>query len=110
MLDGALRAELADLLDKLRSARSVAVLHITHDLALAQRSCDRLVVLRAGRVVEQGPTDVLLSRPKHPYTAALFSAARTLSAPSSCPPPPGGTHDRPRRVQGRCAGHGHPQP
>lgn len=81
MLDASLRAELADLLDELRSMRAVAVLHITYDLALAQRSCDRLVVLRAGRVVEQGPTDVLLSRPEHPYTAALVEAARALSAP-----------------------------
>lgn len=81
MLDASLRAALADLLDELRSARGVAVLHITHDLALAQRSCDRLVVLRAGQVVEQGATDVLLSRPEHPYTAALVEAARALSAP-----------------------------
>ncbi|MFN2495313.1 MAG: ABC transporter ATP-binding protein [Pseudonocardiaceae bacterium] len=81
MLDASLRAELTDLLDELCSARAVAVLHITHDLALAQRSCGRMVVLRAGRVVEQGPTDVLLSRPEHPYTAALVEAARALSAP-----------------------------
>ncbi|MGQ0774339.1 MAG: ABC transporter ATP-binding protein [Pseudonocardiales bacterium] len=81
MLDASLRAELADLLDELRSVRSVAVLHITHDLALAQRSCDRLVVLHNGRVVEQGPTDVLLSAPEHPYTAALLDAARALSTP-----------------------------
>ncbi|MGH3788709.1 MAG: ABC transporter ATP-binding protein [Pseudonocardiaceae bacterium] len=81
MLDGSLRAELADLLDELRSVHGVAVLHITHDLALAQRSCDRLVVLQAGQVVEQGATGVLLSRPEHPYTAALIDAARALSAP-----------------------------
>lgn len=81
MLDGSLRAELADLLDELRSAHGVAVLHITHDLALAQRSCDRLVVLQAGQVVEHGATGVLLSRPEHPYTAALIDAARALSAP-----------------------------
>ncbi len=83
MLDGSLRAELADLLDELRMAHGVAVLHITHELALAQRSCDRLVVLQAGQVVEQGPTDVLLSRPEHPYTAALVKAARALSAPKA---------------------------
>ncbi|HEX2264187.1 MAG TPA: ABC transporter ATP-binding protein [Pseudonocardiaceae bacterium] len=81
MLDASLRAELTDLLDELRAVRGVAVLHITHDLALAQRSCDRLVVLQAGQVVEQGPTGGLLSRPEHPYTAALVEAARALSAP-----------------------------
>ncbi|MQA14641.1 MAG: ATP-binding cassette domain-containing protein [Pseudonocardiaceae bacterium] len=78
MLDASLRAELVDLMEELRSGRGVAVLHITHDLALAQRSCDRLVVLRGGRVVEQGPTHAVLARPAHPYTRALIDAARRL--------------------------------
>ncbi len=81
MLDASLRAEIADLMAELRARRGVAMLHITHDLALAQRSCDRLVVLRAGRIVEEGPTDVLLSRPEHPYTASLLAAAGALSKP-----------------------------
>jgi peptide/nickel transport system ATP-binding protein len=78
MLDASLRAGIADLLEELRTRRGVAVLHITHDLALAQRCCDRLVVLRAGRVVEDGPTDAVLSHPEHPYTRALIDAARRL--------------------------------
>jgi peptide/nickel transport system ATP-binding protein len=78
MLDGSLRAELADLIEELRGAHGVAVLHITHDLALAQRSCDRLVVLRGGRVVEEGACDAVLTRPAHPYTRALLDAARRL--------------------------------
>ena len=83
MLDASLRAELVDLLGELCSSplgaeRGVGVLHITHDLALAQRSCDLLVVLQAGRLVEQGPTDVVLAAPRHPYTAALVDAARRL--------------------------------
>ena len=78
MLDASLRAELADLIEELRGAHGVAVLHITHDLALAQRSCDRLVVLRGGRVVEEGACDAVLTRPAHPYTRALLDAARRL--------------------------------
>ncbi len=78
MLDASLRSELTDLLQELRRNRGLAVLHITHDLALAQRCCDRLVVLRGGRVVEHGPTDEVLSRPGHPYTRALVHAARRL--------------------------------
>ncbi len=78
MLDASLRAGMADLLDELRATRGVAVLHITHDLALAQRSCDRLVVLHSDRVVEQGPTNTVLSHPTHPYTAALLAAARSV--------------------------------
>jgi len=78
MLDASLRGEIADLLEELRARRGVAVLHITHDLALAQRSCDRLVVLRGGRVVEEGTCDAVLTRPAHPYTRALLQAARRL--------------------------------
>jgi len=78
MLDASLRAEIVDLLDELAARHGLAVLHITHDLALAARTCHRLVVLRAGRVVEQGRTDDLLAQPAHPYTAALLAAARRL--------------------------------
>lgn len=78
MLDASLRAGIVDLLAELAAAHGLAVLHITHDLALAGRSCDRLVVLRSGRVVEHGPTQELLSRPVHPYTTALLAAARRL--------------------------------
>lgn len=78
MLDASLRADLVDLMDELRGTRGLAVLHITHDLALAQRSCARLVVLRGGRVVEQGATDAVLTRPAHAYTRALIAAARRL--------------------------------
>lgn len=78
MLDASLRAEIADLMEELRERRGVAVLHITHDLALAQRSCDRLVVLCGGRVVEEGDTEAVLTRPEHPYTSALIDAARRL--------------------------------
>lgn len=81
MLDASLRAELADLLDELRTTHSVAILHITHDLALAQRSCDRLVVLQSGQVVEHGPTQAVLAGPAHPYTGALIAAARRLHHP-----------------------------
>ncbi|MGH9040608.1 MAG: dipeptide/oligopeptide/nickel ABC transporter ATP-binding protein [Acidimicrobiia bacterium] len=78
MLDAYLRAELVDLLDRLRDLRGVAVLHITHDLALAQRSCSRLVVLHEGRVVEEGPTGRVLEAPHHAHTAALVAAAAAL--------------------------------
>ena len=78
MLDAALRAELVDLLDELRTTRGLGVLHITHDLALAAHSCSRLAVMAAGRVVEQGATGEVLAHPAHPATAALVAAAATL--------------------------------
>lgn len=78
MLDATLRAEFTDLLEELRDLRGLAVLHVTHDLALAQRSCDRLVVLDQGRVVEHGRTRELLASPSDPYTAARVGAARRI--------------------------------
>ncbi|MEX2586865.1 MAG: ABC transporter ATP-binding protein [Actinomycetota bacterium] len=83
MLDASLRAELVDLLGELRSTRSIAVLFITHDLALAQRACDRLMVLQEGRVVEEGPVQRILLEPVHPYTIALVNAARGLHGQNS---------------------------
>ena len=86
MLDATLRMEIADLLEELRAVRGLAVLHVTHDLALAQRSCDRLVVLDRGRVVEQGTTAEVLAHPTDPYTAALVGAARRIhSRPEEIP-------------------------
>ena len=77
-LDASLRGELVEMLDQLRVQRGLAVLHVTHNLALAQRSCSRLVVMQAGRVVEHGSTEDVLTRPQHSYTAALLAAAGQL--------------------------------
>lgn len=86
MLDASLRAEITDLLEELRDVRRLAVLHVTHDLALAQRSCDRLVVLDQGRVVEHGTTAEIMANPSHPYTVALVGAARRIhSRPEETP-------------------------
>ncbi len=78
MLDAAIRAELMDLMSDMRARHGLAYLYITHDLALAQDFCERLVVLHNGRVVEHGPTEAMLARPSHPYTAALVDAVRVL--------------------------------
>jgi peptide/nickel transport system ATP-binding protein len=77
--DGRCR-ELVDLLDELRVGHGIAVLYLTHDLELARRGCDQLVVLRGGRVVEQGPTERLLAHPEHPYTAELVGLAGNAAA------------------------------
>lgn len=82
MLDASLRVELIELIEQLSAQHGVAVLHITHDLALAQRGCTRLVVMQAGRVVEHGPTAQVLGAPQHDYTAALVTAAARTRPPS----------------------------
>jgi peptide/nickel transport system ATP-binding protein len=75
MLDASLRRDMVNLIGRLAADRGIAILHITHDLALAQHSCARLVVMHHGRVVETGPTAEVLSAPLHEHTAALVAAA-----------------------------------
>ncbi|CKH73447.1 dipeptide/oligopeptide/nickel ABC transporter ATP-binding protein [Mycolicibacterium smegmatis] len=74
-LDASLRVEIVDLMTELATTTGMAVVHITHDLALAARSCDRTVVMCDGRIVESGPTARVLATPTHEYAAALVSAA-----------------------------------
>ncbi len=74
-LDTTVQAQILDLLSRLRVKQGVAMLLITHDLAVVAESCQRVTVLYAGQVVETGPVDQVLLDPKHPYTQALVKAA-----------------------------------
>jgi peptide/nickel transport system permease protein len=73
-LDVTVQAQIVELLHELRQREGLAVLFVTHDLALVSELCDEVAVMYAGQVVEQGPTADLFSRPSHPYTAALLGA------------------------------------
>ena len=53
----------------------LAILFITHDIALARKISDRMAVMQTGRIVEEGATNELLSRPSHPYTRRLVDCA-----------------------------------
>jgi oligopeptide/dipeptide ABC transporter ATP-binding protein len=68
------------LLDKLRQERGLSMLFVTHDLSVARMLCQQVVVMYAGRVVEKGPTEDVIARPRHPYTRALVSAIPAMSA------------------------------
>ncbi len=74
MLDVSVRAGVLALMDRVRRERNVGVLYITHDLISAQQVSDRIVVLYAGRVMEQGPVDSVIGTPSHPYTRVLLAA------------------------------------
>jgi ABC-type glutathione transport system ATPase component len=78
MLDLRVRAEVLGLMRALRDERSISWLLITHDLAVADGFCHRLVVMAAGRVVEEGAPQQLVAAPKHPTTIAMLAAARRL--------------------------------
>jgi peptide/nickel transport system ATP-binding protein len=73
MLDVSIRAEILNLLLQLRDEHGITILYITHDLATAAYFTDRVAVMYLGRIVEIGPTETVLSNPRHPYTQALLS-------------------------------------
>ncbi|GGM08208.1 ABC transporter ATP-binding protein [Dactylosporangium sucinum] len=74
-LDTAVQAEVLELLRRLRAERGLALLLVSHDLAVVAEVCDRIVVFYAGEVVEQGPTAEVIAGPRHPYTEALLRVA-----------------------------------
>ena len=74
-LDVTTQAQILDLLKKLAQEDGMGLLMITHDLAVVADMADRIVVMRAGEVVEQGETQTLLRTMQHPYTKMLFAAS-----------------------------------
>lgn len=71
-LDATVEAEVLDLIAQLRQELSASILFISHNLAVVSNMCDRVGVLYAGMLVEEGPTEVVFNDPRHPYTVALL--------------------------------------
>ncbi len=93
-LDVTTQAQVLALLRRLRDRRGLALLLVTHDLALARQHADRIAVVYAGRIVEQAPAAALFARPSHPYTRALLASApggppgqRLRAIPGGAPSP-----------------------
>ena len=74
-LDVSIRAQIIDLLIRLQQESGMAMLFISHDLAVVREISHRVMVLYLGRVVEEGPCDALYRDPRHPYTRALLASA-----------------------------------
>jgi oligopeptide/dipeptide ABC transporter ATP-binding protein len=74
MLDVSIRAGVLNMMAGLRDQEGVSILYITHDIASARYVADRVIVMYAGHLVEEGPTETVLNEPKHPYTQLLLSA------------------------------------
>ncbi len=97
-LDATVEAEILDLIGQLRRELATSVLFISHDLAVISRMCDRVGVLYAGALIEEGPAAEIFGHPRHPYTVALLRClprpgrrkdhGRLDSIPGS-PPAPG---------------------
>ncbi len=81
MLDVSIRIGLLNMMADLRDSQGVSILYITHDIASARYVADRLIVMYAGRIAEQGPVEDVLASPRHPYTQLLLSAVPDPRAP-----------------------------
>ncbi|MCG8692224.1 MAG: ABC transporter ATP-binding protein [Minwuiales bacterium] len=80
-LDVTIQAQILELLARLRADLNMAILMITHDLGVVAEFCDEVVVMYAGRVVEQAATAALFAAPRHPYTHGLLTSMPRLSGP-----------------------------
>ena len=106
-LDVMVQAQILELLEGLRQKLGLSLILITHDLSVIAETCDRVMVMYAGRVAEEGPVDEVFRRPRHPYTQKLMAAfpnihadRRTLDVIPGEPPdlrhPPPGCRFAPR--------------
>jgi oligopeptide/dipeptide ABC transporter ATP-binding protein len=79
-LDVTIQAQILDLLAELRERLGMAVVLITHDLGVVAEVCDRVVVMYAGQVAEEGPVATIFAEPRHPYTEGLLQAIPRLGS------------------------------
>ena len=86
-LDVTVQKQILELLQRLRCELQLSLLFITHDLGVVAQIGDRIAVMYAGRIVEQGPVFDVLQRPRHPYTQGLLRAAPRLEAGNLIPIP-----------------------
>jgi oligopeptide/dipeptide ABC transporter ATP-binding protein len=103
-LDVTIQAQILELLGRLRRDTGCALLLITHDLGVVTEVCDRVLVMYAGRIVEQGPVRDLFSAPRHPYTRGLLRSRPTIDSDDALLPIPGQPPDMAMRPSG-CAFH-----
>jgi peptide/nickel transport system ATP-binding protein/oligopeptide transport system ATP-binding protein len=81
-LDVTIQAQILDLMNRMQKELGMSILLITHDLGVVAETCDRVVVMYAGKIAEQTDVKTLFARPAHPYTVALFRSLPDISSSS----------------------------
>ena len=82
-LDVTIQAQILDLLQQIKKEMQMSIILITHDLSVVARFCDRVLVMYAGKIVENASVEALFSQPQHPYTRSLLQAIPRLDQPKS---------------------------
>ncbi|EJC71972.1 ATPase component of various ABC-type transport systems with duplicated ATPase domain [Rhizobium leguminosarum bv. trifolii WSM2012] len=85
-LDVTIQAQILRLLIDIRDQRGLSIILITHDLGIVAQTCDRIAVLRGGKLIEEGPKRAILARPQHPYTINLINSHPSLPGGIAAPP------------------------
>ncbi|MGH2766174.1 MAG: ABC transporter ATP-binding protein [Actinomycetota bacterium] len=106
-LDVMVQAQVLTLLKTLQDEFRLGLLFITHDLSVLRELCDRIAVMYAGRVVEEGPAASVLGTPAHPYTRALAGAFPSIGDPTDrrAPGGLGGDPPDPQHIPSGCSFH-----
>jgi oligopeptide/dipeptide ABC transporter ATP-binding protein len=91
-LDVTVQAQVLEVMREIKEKENTAILLISHNLGVVNQICDRVIVMYAGRIVEEGPRERLLREPRHPYTRGLLGSIPELQA---------GSHDTLQAIPGR---------
>jgi len=102
-LDVTVQAQILELLDGLRRRLGLAVVLVSHDLAVVRDLCTDVAVMYTGRVVERGTAEQLIDDPRHPYTRGLIDAAIELDDAAAPPRPIGGSIPDPMQLPPGCS-------
>jgi len=104
-VDVTLQSQILRLLDRVRADRGLAVVYVTHDLAVVGQICERVAVMYAGRVVETGPVTEVFRAPAHPYTLELLRSVPRLDGDRASLDSIGGAVPDPRSFPSGCRFH-----